>query len=75
MTRVEIAFLWLFGIVYFFVTAPAGMTPLPVAASWIIIGMTIAALIILGKRFPWFALFLMMTISRLMSGGRGRRRW
>jgi hypothetical protein len=75
MTRVEFSLLWLVGLVYYFVTSPAGMTPLPVAAGWIILGTTIVSLIVLGKRFPMFGLFLLMMISSLMSGGRGRRRW
>ena len=41
MTRVEFSILWLVGLVYYFVTSPAGMTPLPVAAGWIILGTTI----------------------------------
>ena len=74
MTRVEFSILWLVGLVYYFVTSPAGMTPLPVAAGWIILGTTIVSLIVLGKRFPTFGLFLLMLITSLMSGGR-RRRW
>ena len=34
----------------------------------------IFSLIVLGKRYPMFGLFLLMVISSLMSGGR-RRRW
>jgi hypothetical protein len=74
MTRVEFSILWLVGLVYFFITAPAGMSPLPVAAGWIIIGTTIVSLIVLGKRFPMFGLFLLIMITSLMRGGRGRRR-
>jgi len=50
------------------------MTPLPVAAGWIILGTTIVSLIVLGKRFPMFGLFLLMLIPSLMRGGRRRRR-
>ena len=74
MTRVEFSILWLVGLVYYFVTSPAGMTPLPVAAGWIILGTTIVSLIVLGKRFPMFGLFLLMLITSLMRGGR-RRHW
>jgi hypothetical protein len=74
MTRVEFASLWLVGLVYYFITSPAGMTPFPVAAGWIIIGTTIFSLIVLGKRFPMFGLFLVIMITSLMRGGR-RRRW
>ena len=52
MTCVEFSVLWLVGLVYFFITAPAGMSPLPVAAGWIIDGTTPFSLIVLGKRFP-----------------------
>ena len=52
ITLVEFSLLWLVGLVYSFVTSPAGMTPLPVAAGWIILGTTIVSLIVLGKRFP-----------------------
>ena len=58
MTRVEFSILWLVGLVYYFVTSPAGMTPLPVAAGRIILGTTIVSLIAQGKRFPMFGLFL-----------------
>jgi hypothetical protein len=70
MTRVEFALLWLVGFVYFFISPPAGMTPFPVAAGWIIIGTTIFSLIVLGKRFPMFGLFLLIMITSLMRGGR-----
>jgi hypothetical protein len=75
MTRVEFSILWLVGLVYYFVTAPAGMTPIPVSMGWVVIGVTIFALWTLGRRFPMFGLFLLMLISTLMSGGRGRARW
>jgi hypothetical protein len=75
MTRVEFSILWLVGLVYYFVTAPRGMTPFPVAVGWAIILATIFSLWTLGRRFPMFGLFLLMVISGLMSGGRGRRRW
>ena len=60
MTRVEFSLLWLVGLVYFFITAPAGMSPFPVAAGWVIIGTTLFSLIVLGKRFPMFGLFLLI---------------
>jgi hypothetical protein len=75
MTRVEFSILWLVGLVYFLFSSPANMTPLPVAAGWVVIAVTLFALIVLGRRFPWFGLFLLMVITSLMSGGRGRRRW
>jgi hypothetical protein len=59
--------------VYFFVTAPAGMSPFPVAAGWVIIATTIFALGVLSRRFPLFGLFLIIMITSLMSGGRRRR--
>ena len=36
---------------------------------------TVFSLFTLGRRFPMFGLFLLMVITSLMSGGRGRRRW
>jgi hypothetical protein len=75
MTRVEFSVLWLVGLVYFFISSPAGMTPFPVAAGWVIIGTTLFALVVLGRRFPLFGLFLLMTITSLTSRGRRRRWW
>jgi hypothetical protein len=74
MTLVPFSFLWLFGLVYFFVTAPAGMSPFPVAAGWVIIATTIFALAVLARRFPLFGFFLVALVAGLMRGGR-RRRW
>ena len=73
MTRVEFSLLWLVGIVYFFISAPAGMTPFPVAAGWVIIGTTLFSLVVLARRFPLFGYFLVGVLSGLMRGG--RRRW
>jgi hypothetical protein len=44
MTRVEFSILWLIGLVYYFVTAPLGMRPFPVAVGWVIIGTTLFAM-------------------------------
>jgi hypothetical protein len=74
MTRVEFSALWLFGLVYFFISAPAGMLPFPVAAGWVIIATTIFALAALSRRFPLFGWFMLGLLSGLMRGGR-RRRW
>jgi hypothetical protein len=73
LTRVEFSVLWLVGIVYFFISAPAGMTPFPVAAGWVIIGTTVFSLVVLARRFPLFGYFLVGVLSGLMRGG--RRRW
>ena len=78
------AVFWLVGLVYYFVTAPAGMTPFPVWFSLTVIGTTIGSLIILGLRFPLFGFFMACLITSLMTGGRvwgapyyfgRRRRW
>ena len=74
MTRVEFSILWLVGLVYYFVTAPLGMTPFPVAVGWVIIATTIGSLIVLSRRFPLFGWFMLGLLSGLMRGGR-RRRW
>jgi hypothetical protein len=74
LTRVEFSILWLVGLVYYFVTAPLGMTPFPVAVGWAIIATTIFALVVLSRRFPLFGYFLVALVAGLMSGGR-RRRW
>ena len=52
--------------------------PIPQFLIWPLLGASIAALFVLGKRFPWFGLFLIMLIANL-AGSRGgsyyRRRW
>ena len=75
LSSVELAGLWIAIVTYYFVTSPAGMTPLPVTAGWIVIALTVAALIVLCKRYPWIAIFTMALISALLSGGRRGRRW
>ena len=50
--------------------------PLPQFLVWPLLGATIAALVVLGKRFPMFGLFLILLINNLMRGrGYYRRRW
>jgi hypothetical protein len=51
--------------------------PLPQFLVWPLLGASIAALFVLGKRFPMFGLFLILLINNLMQG-RGyyrRHRW
>ena len=74
ISRVEFSILWLVGLVYYFVTAPRGMSPFPVAAGWVIIGTTIFSLVVLGRRFPLFGYFFVALVAGLISGSR-RRRW
>jgi hypothetical protein len=74
LTRsVTFSALWLVGLVYYFVTAPP-LTPFPLWFGWTVILTTIFALIVLGRRFPMFGLFLLIMITSLMRGGR-RPRW
>jgi hypothetical protein len=73
MTRVEFSILWLVGLAYYFVTAPLGMAPFPVAVGWVIIGATIFSLVMLSRRFPLFGWFMLGLLSGLMRGR--RRRW
>jgi hypothetical protein len=76
-TRSQIfAVLWMALIVAYLFTGPRNFGPVPVQLSWLIIGATIFSLIVLGKRFPLFGLFLIIMITSAFSrGGRGRRRW
>ena len=75
MTRVEFSILWLVGLVYYFVTAPLGMTPFPVAVGWVIILTTLFALVTLSRRFPLFGWFMLGLLAGLMRGGGRRWRW
>ena len=79
---VPYAGLWLFGVVLYFVTAPANITPMPVQMGWVVILGTIFSLIVLGIRFPMFGFFLVCFIEGLTSRRGGyypyyyrRRRW
>ena len=59
---------------FYLFTGPRNFT-VSTEISFLLVGATIFSLIVLGRRFPMFGLFLLMMISSLMSGGRGRRRW
>jgi hypothetical protein len=63
-------------VVAFLFTGPRGGEPFPVQVSFIILALTGFSLVVLGKRFPWFGLFMIMLIGGLLSGltSRGRRR-
>ena len=58
---------------FYLFTGPRNFT-VSTEVSGLLVGATIFSLIVLGKRFPMFGLFLLMLITSLMSGGR-RRRW
>jgi hypothetical protein len=65
---------WMAIVVAYLFNGPRGFGPVPVEISWLLVLATLFSLIVLGKRFPMFGLFLLMLITSLMSGGR-RRRW
>ena len=66
--------LWLVLVIAFLFTGLRG-EPLPAPVVVFGVGATLYALISLGRRFPWFGLFLAMLLANLVGGGRGRRRW
>jgi hypothetical protein len=74
MNRVTFSLAWLVFFVGYLFTLPRNSGALPASLALLMLGITIYALIILGKRFPWFGYFLIVLISSLLSGGR-RRRW
>jgi hypothetical protein len=74
MTRVTFALVWLAFLGLYIFTLPPNIGQLPKSVSLLMVCATIYALVILGKRFPWFGYFLIVLISSLLSGGR-RRRW
>jgi hypothetical protein len=65
---------WMAIFVAYLFAGPRGYGPVPIQLSFLLVGTTIFSLIVLGKRFPMFGLFLLMVITSLMRGGR-RRRW
>ena len=65
--------LWMVLIGFYLFTGPRNFT-VSTEISFLLVGLTVFALWTLGRRFPMFGLFLLMLISSLMSGGRGRRR-
>jgi hypothetical protein len=64
---------WMAIIVAYLFNGPRGFGPVPVEVSWLLVGTTIFSLVVLGRRFPMFGLFLLFVILNLMSGGRRRR--
>jgi hypothetical protein len=66
--------IWMALVVAFLFTGPRNTGPFPVSIAWMVVGATVFSLFTLGKRWPWFGLFLIMLIGGLISGGR-RRRW
>ena len=56
---------------------PRNYGPVPTPVAFLTVGSTVFALIVLGRRFPLFGLFLLGILSSLLSGGRGggHRRW
>ena len=74
LTKSQIfAVLWMLLIGFYLFTGPRNFT-VSTEISFLLVGLTVFALWTLGRRFPMFGLFLLMLISSLMSGGRGRRR-
>ena len=74
LTKFQIfAVLWMLLIGFSLFTGPRNFT-VSTEISFLLVGLTVFALWTLGRRFPMFGLFLLMLISSLMSGGRGRRR-
>jgi hypothetical protein len=65
--------LWMAIIVAYLFNGPRGFGPVPVELAWLLVGTTVFALFVLGRRFPMFGLFLLIMITSLFS--RGRRRW
>ena len=60
---------------FFMLLLISGGQPLPQFLVWPLLAASIAALFVLGKRFPWFGLFLAMLLYNLVTRGRGYRRW
>jgi hypothetical protein len=75
---VTISAVWLGSFLLYLLFVNHGQ-PLPQFLVWPLLGVTIAALVVLGRRFPMFGLFLILLINNLLRGGRGssyyRRRW
>ena len=65
--------LWMVLIGFYLFPGPRNFT-VSTEISFLLVGLTVFALWTLGRWFPMFGLFLLMLISSLMSGGRGRRR-
>jgi hypothetical protein len=75
-TRSQIfALLWMTVVIAYLFGGPRNCGPAPTPIAFAVIGATLFSLIVLGKRFPWFGLFLLMLLSELMRGGRRRRWW
>jgi hypothetical protein len=67
---------------FFMLLLISGGQPLPQFLVWPMLGASVAALFVLGKRFPMFGLFLIFLIMNLITRGRYypyyypyRRRW
>ena len=69
------SFFWIAIVVAYLFNGPRSYGPVPTPIAFLAVGSTVFSLIVLGRRFPMFGSFLLMLISSLMSGGRGRRRW
>ena len=73
MTKSPIfALLWMVPIGFYLFTGPRNFI-VSTEISFLLVGATIFSLIVLGRRFPMFGLFLLFVILNLMSGGRRRR--
>ena len=53
---------------FFMLLLISGGQPLPQFLVWPMLGASIAALFVLGKRFPMFGLFLILLVNNLMRG-------
>jgi hypothetical protein len=64
-------------IVAYLFNGPRNYGPVPVELAWLLIGLTIFAFIVLGRRFPLFGYFTIIILcglfTALVGGRRGRR--
>jgi hypothetical protein len=80
LTRPQIfSFIWLALVACYVFHGPRGHGAFPTEVAFLITGVTIYSLVVLGKRFPTFgaimAMFFAGLLSGLCSGGRRGRRW
>ena len=64
--------LWMVLIGFYLFTGPRNFT-VSTEISFLLVGATIFSLLVLGRRFPLFGWFMLITLSGLMRGGRRRR--